>query len=122
MATYSMSNHNLFHRYSKVKMQKFQSWLQTPHGRQVYKLFRQFAGAWRDAGHDKCGASLIVNRLRWETGIDGRYQGFKISNDHGPMLARQLATDDPSYAPFFTFHRDKEDHAATDGLHLTPVG
>ena len=37
--------------------------------KQVYGLFRKFAKTWKDAGHDKCSASLIVNRLRWEMSI-----------------------------------------------------
>ena len=39
----------------------FQAWLETTHGKEVYGLFAQFAGQWRQTGRDKCAASLIVN-------------------------------------------------------------
>lgn len=105
-----MSNINLFARYTEAKMQRFRQWLQTSHGKQVYSLFRKFAERWRDAGHDRCSACLIVQRLRWECGIVGKYNGYKISNDHAPMLARQLVQDHPEYAGFFAFHEDNTDH------------
>jgi hypothetical protein len=99
-----MEQNNLFSRYTGEKMERFNKWLNTNHGQQVYRLFRQFAHKWREAGNSKCSASLIVHRLRWEAGIQGRYMGYKISNDHAPMLARQLVQDDASYADFFSFH------------------
>jgi len=101
-----MEVHNLFSRYNQRKIMQFTSWLTTPHGRQVYSLFRTFAAAWRQAGHDKCSASLITNRLRWECAITARYQGYKVTNDFSPMLARQLVQDDPTYGGFFSFHTD----------------
>lgn len=52
-------------------------------------------------GKQKSSAQFIVNRLRWEYEIEDRYMGFKISNDHAPMLARQLMLDDPRYENFF---------------------
>ena len=105
-----MTNTDLFSRYSEAKRTKFAKWLKTPHGQQVYKLFRQFAERWRDAGYSECSAALIINRIRWECAITAKYQGYKITNDYGPMLARQLATDDPTYATFFSFHHDQQDH------------
>jgi hypothetical protein len=43
---------------------------------------------YRDAGHDRCGANLNGNRIRWEMSV-GEYVGYKVSNDFLPMLARQ---------------------------------
>jgi hypothetical protein len=105
MDTLNNSNKpDLFSRYTPQKRQKFQRWLLTPHGREVYGLFRTFAQKWRAAGHDRCGSDLIINRLRWEVGLKAKYQGYKISNDYSPMLARQLVHDDPSFDGFFVFH------------------
>ena len=74
-------------------------------------LFAQFAGQWRQTGRDKCAASLIVNRLRWEYGLKSKWEEFKISNNHIPMLARQLVDDDSSFRHFFNFHGDKVEAA-----------
>ena len=111
-----MSKNNapgLFDRYPQAKLKKFTSWMSSPHGRQVYGLFRKFATTWRDAGNDRCSAQLIVNRLRWEVGIAGRYNGYKISNDFAPMMARQLALEDATFNGFFTFHQDGHQDAGT---------
>lgn len=106
-----MSNNNsLFARYPDPKLRKFTSWMSTPHGKQVYGLFCTFARKWRDAGNDRCSAQLIVNRLRWEVGIVGKYNGYRITNDFAPMMARQLALEDTTFAGFFSFHGDGDNH------------
>ena len=94
----------LFARYSEQKYQQFQQWLRTPHGQKIYALFVQFSQIYKDAGHLKCGGNLIGNRLRWETGVVGAYQGYKLPNDYIPLLARQAATDHEAFRDFYTFH------------------
>ncbi len=94
---------DIFSRYTKEKYDRFQKWLTTKHGQTVYTLFRKFSEMYRDAGHDRCGANLIGNRIRWEMSV-GEYVGYKVSNDFLPMLARQMVIEQPAYATFFTFH------------------
>jgi len=108
----NQNTNNLFSRYNQRKIMKFNNWINTPHGREVYGLFKRFAAMWKQAGHAKCSASLITNRLRWECAIRASYQGYKITNDYSPMLARQLVQDDPSYTGFFSFHSDPSDPVA----------
>lgn len=93
----------IFARYTEAKYTRFQKWLSTQHGQTVYALFRQYAEMYKNAGHDRCGANLIGNRIRWEMSV-GDYTGYKVSNDHLPMLARQMILDRPEYADFFTLH------------------
>ena len=93
----------IFARYTEAKYNRFQKWLATSHGQTVYNLFRQFSETYRKAGHDRCGANLIGNRIRWEMSV-GEYVGYKVSNDFLPMMARQMVIDQPEYADFFTFH------------------
>lgn len=93
----------IFSRYTNEKYNRFQTWLNTRHGQTVYALFRKFSETYRNAGHDRCGANLIGNRIRWEMSV-GEYVGYKVSNDFLPMLARQMVIDQPDYAAFFTFH------------------
>ena len=110
-----MDANDYFSRYEGKKMAKYNQWLATPHGREVYGLFKSFAGKWREAGNEKCSASLIVNRLRWETGIKSRYYGFRVSNDHAPMLARQLMQDEPDYKDFFDIKSEHERRTKNGG-------
>jgi hypothetical protein len=101
------SKPDIFARYTEAKYIKFKKWLNTPHGRNVYGMFKKFSEVYRSAGHDHCGANLVGNRVRWETDV-GDYTGFKINNDFLPMLARQLVVDDPTFDGFFNFHDGKD--------------
>lgn len=94
----------LFARYSGGKMDRFTKWLNSPHGNEVYELFAKFAREWLKGGHEKCGASLLGNRIRWEMAIDADFAGRKVPNDYLPMLARQLVVDDSAFTDFFNFH------------------
>jgi hypothetical protein len=107
----------VFARYTQAKYNTFKTWLATKHGQTVYTLFRQFSETYRNAGHARCGANLIGNRIRWEMSV-GEYIGFKVSNDYLPMLARQMVLDQPDYADFFTFH----DTATRKALEAAAVG
>lgn len=107
----------VFARYTQAKYNTFKTWLATKHGQTVYALFRQFSETYRNAGHARCGANLIGNRIRWEMSV-GEYVGFKVSNDFLPMLARQMVIDQPDYADFFTFH----DTATKKALEAAAVG
>ena len=78
---------DIFSRYTQEKYDRFQKWLTTKHGQTVYALFRKFSEMYSNAGHDRCGANLIGNRIRWEMSV-GEYVGYKVSNDFLPMLAR----------------------------------
>jgi hypothetical protein len=107
----------IFSRYKQEKYDTFKKWLATKHGQTVYALFRQFSEAYRNAGHARCGANLIGNRIRWEMSV-GEYVGFKVSNDYLPMLARQMVIDQPDYGDFFTFH----DEAVKKALEAANMG
>lgn len=85
---------------------EFTRWLNTEHGKKVYRMFCRLARERRDAGKLRCGAAAIVNRLRWDLEVDSKWCGFKVDNNYAPMMARQLVIDDPSFAGFFTFHSD----------------
>jgi hypothetical protein len=75
----------IFSRYTQEKYNRFQTWLSTKHGTTVYALFRQFSEMSRNAGHARCGANLVGNRIRWEMSV-GKCIGYKVSNDFLPML------------------------------------
>jgi hypothetical protein len=92
-----------FNRYTEEKYLRFKKWLDTSHGQTIYRMFCNFAESYRSSGHERCGANLIGNRIRWEMGV-GDYTGFKICNDFLPMLARQLVSEQPAFRDFFNFH------------------
>lgn len=107
----------VFSRYTQEKYNAFKTWLATKHGQTIYTLFRQFSETYRNAGHARCGASLIGNRIRWEISV-GEYLGFKVSNDFLPMLASQIVLDRRDYGDFSTLH----DTATKRALEAAAVG
>lgn len=100
----------IFSRYTNEKYSKFQTWLRTKHGQAIYGMFKNFSTIYKTAGHEKTGANLIGQRVRWETQTNTEYIGFKVSNDWFPMMARQLVEEDATFKDFFNFHQDKDNN------------
>ena len=67
----------------------------------VWKLFEKFSLIAIAAGHQKCSAWLIVNRIRWETTIVTKGTDFKISNDFIALYARLFHVRYPQHDGFF---------------------
>ena len=96
------STDRMFAQYSPEKMTRFQQWLSRNSA--IYEMFKRFALEYRGKGYTRCSAALLAQRVRWECQIEYvGTGGYKIMNDYIPMMARQLAVDDPSYAEFFSY-------------------
>lgn len=85
----------------------------------VFVAFKQFAEEWRAAGHSHCGAGMIFERIRWETGIRaGRELGLpvlKLNNNYRAYYARKLVAEDPEkWRGFFEFREVAEQINITD--------
>lgn len=93
----------LWERYSMKNIQKFEAWIAK--NKLVYTLFVRYAKQYRNAGFDRCSATLIGNRIRWETAVKTVGSQYKISNNYLPMLARKLACEDSSFLSFFVFQK-----------------
>lgn len=85
----------------KTLQQRFQEFhSNNPH---VWKLFIRFAVQMVRAGHQTLSASLVVERIRWETNIVTRSDDrFKIANAHRAYYARLWNDKFPSLPPFRT--------------------
>ena len=55
------------------------------------------------------GIDYIVNRVRWEVPIPGRKNGYKISNDLKPWLARRIMAKHRDLRGFFEIKALKKD-------------
>ncbi len=90
---------SLFGRYNRDKLKQFIDYVKSRP--EHYKLFRELAQKYRNAGKKRCGASLIGNVLRYELGVRHADDDFKINNNWLPLLARLLLYKDPSVQGFF---------------------
>lgn len=80
--------------------EKFSKWHEAnPH---VYEHFERFTRQVIATGRKKCGAWLVINRIRWFTEIETHGGKFKISNDFIALYARMFMERNPEHAGFFT--------------------
>lgn len=69
---------------------------------QVYRTLRQFALNYiRATGATRIGVQMIVEKLRYETGIVTRSADFKVNNDFAAYFARKLMALEPELAGRF---------------------
>lgn len=72
---------------------------------QVYLLFERFALQLINAGKDKLGSKMIMERIRWEitTGGAKDKDGFKINNNYTAYYSREFIKKHPQYRDYFEF-------------------
>lgn len=58
--------------------------------RHILGLYIRFARELKLAGHEKAGAGLITERIRWEAAVATYGDGFKINNNFTAHYARIL--------------------------------
>lgn len=74
---------------------------------EVYELYKRFAFELRAAGHDHGSSEQIIQRIRWETMVNRRHDGwFKINDWFRARYARMLSADYPAeFGKFFQFRK-----------------
>ena len=66
-----------------------------------YPLFKKFATEAIRHGNSRLSAWLIVNRIRWETNIIARGEGYKICNNLIAFYSRLWSIDHKQFPNFF---------------------
>jgi hypothetical protein len=75
----------------------------------VYNVLRKFAlGYVAATGARRLGAQMIVEKLRYETGIQTRSDDFKLNNSFAAYYARALMACEPDLAGRFEIRRSAE--------------
>lgn len=72
---------------------------------QVYLLFEKFALQLLNAGNEKLGAKMIMERIRWEISTGGAKDehGFKINNNYTAYYSREFIKRNPKHKDCFEF-------------------
>lgn len=68
---------------------------------QIYESFRRFALQVIGAGRRRFGAKAVMERIRWDTLISAKDDGFKINNNYTADYARKFIAEFPEYAEVF---------------------
>lgn len=78
---------------------------ENPH---IYRMFCHFAWEAINAGRQTLSASMITERIRWETMLSGNDQ-FKVSNNYRAYMARQFMDDNPQHSGIFRTRQTKQE-------------
>ena len=67
----------------------------------IYTMFCKFTFIAIQSGFKKFGSQMIIEKIRWETGVVARKSSFKISNDFAAFYSRLFMIQYPKYAEYF---------------------
>ena len=69
---------------------------------EVYRELVRLAYEWYNNGHAKLGMQTLIERVRWEFHMYGKYyDGFKINNNFSPYYARKIMREHPELEGLF---------------------
>ena len=74
----------------------------------VYETFSELTHEAKEKGFKTIGAHLIIQRMRWESHIEGKERAYKICNNHFPYYARLFILNNPDFKGFFELRKLKE--------------
>lgn len=77
----------------------------------VWEMFVRFAHDLIDAGHKTLSASMITERIRWQTAIETRGDDFKINNNFRAFYARKFMKAYPGHGEIFRTRKAEADNA-----------
>lgn len=93
--------------FSKNLSDRFAEYhLENPH---IYQKFRYFTLVAIESGYKHIGAQMIIERIRWQTGVVSKNSDFKINNDYAAFYARMFMAEYPSYSSYFRTRQSEAD-------------
>lgn len=74
--------------------QRYEAWRDTPHGETVFQMCAEIASRLVQRGFRTYGMHGVIETARWHyairVGPQTDMEGFKISNNHEPYMAREM--------------------------------
>jgi hypothetical protein len=102
---------------------KQQWWVFHKRHPEVWKMFLRFTFDMINAGYKNGSSMMVIQRIRWETGIvENRGADFKVNNNFAPWYARLFMHYYPEHDGFFRTRRmASQDAPATNLPPLMPA-
>lgn len=91
-----MTQLQIFQNESLTKFIKYNR--TNPH---LYEQFEKFAFEAINSGYKHFGPQMIIEKIRWETGVVAKDSEFKISNNCSAYYSRIFMLKYPTYASYF---------------------
>lgn len=74
----------------------------------IWELLVKFSKEAKNAGIEKLGISLLIERIRWELAVVTKStDGYKINNNHRAFYARKLMDNYPELTGMFKIRSQK---------------
>lgn len=80
---------------------------ENPH---IYHKFRYYTLKAIESGFKNFGAQMIIERIRWYSGVESKDSDFKINNDYASFYSRIFMTEFPSYSSYFRTRQSQADN------------
>lgn len=74
----------------------------------IFQMFSRFAFEAIGKGRKHIGANAIIERMRWETMIEGN-DDFKVNNNYAPFYARLFMRVNPEHSGIFEIRKSRAD-------------
>ena len=99
-------------QYSRNLREKFEEY----HKRnpEVYELFRKYTIRAIQSGYKHFGSQMIIEKIRWHSGVVKGDHDFKINNDFAAFYSRMFVLEYPSYADYFRTRKSVADELLTE--------
>lgn len=75
----------------------------------IYAQFRYYTLKAIQSGYKNFGSQMIIERIRWQTGVVAKQSDFKINNDFAAFYSRMFMIEYPSYSTYFRTRQSQAD-------------
>lgn len=75
----------------------------------IYHQFRYYTLKAIQSGYKHFGSQMIIERIRWQTGVISKQSDFKINNDFAAFYSRMFMLEYPSYSTYFRTRQSQAD-------------
>lgn len=101
-----MEQMTLFERQSKLYQKLLEYHKNNPH---IYPMFKKYTIQAIQSGYRRFGSQMIIEKIRWETGVVAKDDKFKISNDAAAFYSRLFMLEYPHYKDYFRIRPSEAD-------------
>jgi hypothetical protein len=67
----------------------------------IYHMFKKYTIEAIQSGYKHFGSQMIIEKIRWETGVVAKNDKFKIGNDYASFYSRMFMLEYPHYKDYF---------------------
>lgn len=98
---------DLFEKIQVDSGKTLDEYISEERGGKVWILFQRYAFQWRAGGKEKCSAMMLFQRIRWEAGVMGSEDAFKVNNNYRKGMALKFMRLNIDFPDGFFEFRDQ---------------